>query len=225
MKFSSAQPPRDLPYEQLDDWYNQASLEANGVSPTPEALLATLTGPDESLRPVAAHGLGVIGDHAAEPELIAASQSDDDHLAVQAAWALARLGRAEGIQALQSLSKKPGEASVVPALAAGCLARFGHPEGLDVISRGLDQSNRLLRIAATKQLFFFLPFQSDARDVTGLYRRALHDSDEDVQWAALFQLSQVPPDEATPLVEEFEASNPTGWLASEAARIGEELRS
>ncbi len=153
---SSAQPPAGTPYEEIDDWHNRTLLDASGVGTDEAALLAALTGPDEQTRPLAAQALGTTGGPDSIEALLQAAHSDDDPLAVAASAALARRGDSRGVEVLRELLSRPVSTSVVPLAAAGALARQGSPEGYPVVRAGLAADNFLVRIAAAKQLYFFL---------------------------------------------------------------------
>ncbi len=228
---SSAQPPAALPYEQIDDWRNRRELDANGVGTDEAALLAVLTGPDDQSRPLAAHALGVgvgvgvgVGPDSIAP-LRAAARSSDEHLAVAAAAALARRGDPLGVAVLRDLLELPVSTSVVPLAAAGALARQGSPDGYPVVRAGLRADNFLVRIAAAKQLYFFLALDgrdcSDGGtvDVFAGYREALSDVNDDVRWAALYQLRFVSDRRLPGLLGEFLESVPAEWLAGEARKL------
>jgi HEAT repeat protein len=180
------EPPADLPYDQLEDWHNRALLDGNGVGTAVAEVLAALQGDDAQLRPVAAHELGRLREQTAVPALMEAAGSDDDHLAVEAAYALARMGRMErGRSTLRELVRGDITASTVPLVAAGYLARLGDGCGLAVVEDGLRSPNFLVRIAAAKQLSWFLPI--DEPRTRALFDQAAHDEEEDVRWAVEYQ--------------------------------------
>jgi HEAT repeat protein len=225
VNLATSDPPPDLPYEDLDDWQNQALLDANGISSDVDSLVAALRGDDGSLRPVAAHGLGTIGAPAAEAALDEAAGSTDDQTAVEAAWSLARHGKAVGVDVLRTLIERPVAASVVPLLAAGYLARAGGADGFPVIQSGLQASNFLLRIAAAKQLFFFVPMNGEQLpdgtpiDPFEQYARCLRDENEDVRWAALYQLRSLRHPAVDPMLRRFITDNDGNWMGPAAAKI------
>lgn len=189
MRLDSSEPPPDLPYEELDDWQARALLTANGIGETEDELLAALGANDANLRALAAHHLGALGAAAAVPALRRAAAEDDDLVQVEAAWSLARLGHEEGTRRLLELIGIPVDASVVPLKAAGYLARLGRPDGFAAARAGLESDNFLVRLTATKQLFFFAP-RPDV-DLAEAFRRALSDEEEDVRWAARYQLDDL----------------------------------
>jgi HEAT repeat protein len=222
---SSAQPPPGTPYEEIDDWHNRRLLDADGVGTDEQDLLAALSGPDEQVRPLAAQALGHTGGPESIPALIDAARSADDHLAVAAAGALARRGDRRGVEVLRGLLDRPVSTSVVPLVAAGALAREGATDGYPVVRDGLAAGNFLVRIAAAKQLYFFLALDDRVCgdgghvDVFAGYRQALSDANDDVRWTALYQLRFVSDPRVEGLITEFLDSAPTEWLASEARKL------
>jgi HEAT repeat protein len=222
---TSAQPPPGTPYEEIDDWHNRRLLDANGVGTDERDLLAALNGPDEQERPLAAQALGRTGGPDSIPALLAAAGSDDDHLAVAAADALARRGDRRGVAVLRELLDRPVSTSVGPLMAAGALAREGSPDGYPAVRDGLAAGNFLVRIAAAKQLYYFLALDGRACpdgsrvDVFAGYRQALSDANDDVRWAALYQLRFVSDPRVTDLIAEFLDSAPVEWLANEAHKL------
>ena len=222
---SSAQPPAGTPYEAIDDWHNRTLLDASGVGTDEAALLAALTGPDEQTRPLAAQALGATGGLDSIEALRQAAHSDDDPLAVAASAALARRGDSRGVEVLRDLLSRPVSTSVVPLAAAGALARQGSPDGYPAVRAGLAADNFLVRVAAAKQLYFFLALDGQACpggsrvDVFAGYREALTDASDDVRWAALYQLRFVSDPRVSDLVEEFLESAPAQWLVSEARKL------
>jgi HEAT repeat protein len=219
------QPPPGTRYADVDDWQTRALLDANGVGTDEADLIAALSSPDEQVRPLAAQALGRLGSADAVPSLLDAAHAGDGHLAVAAAAALARLGDARAIEILHELLGGSVSTTVVPLLAAGALARAELPDGYPVVRAGLDAANFLVRIAAAKQLYYFIPLQGrqcpdgSRVDAAAGYRQALRDANDDVRWAALYQLQSVPDPIARELLEEFVASGPAAWLAGEAQRM------
>lgn len=194
MRLDPSEPPPDLPYEDLDDWQARALLSANGVGDSEAEVLASLRAEDGNLRALAAHHLGTLGARDAVPALLVATHEDDEVVRVEAAWSLARLGEDSALQQLLDLAALPVEASVVPLKAAGYLARVGRPDGFAAVRDGLESENFLVRMTATRQLYFFvsldrMPLADGTRvDVRELFPRALADDEEDVRWAARSQL-------------------------------------
>ncbi len=179
-------PPPDLPYDQLEDWHNRALLDGNGVGTGVPDVLAALEGEDDQLRPVAAQELGRLGDEAAVSPLMTAVASGDDHLAVEAAYALARLGREDaGLSTLRELAAGDITATTVPLVAAGYLAKLGDVCGFEVVEHGLRSPNFLVRIAAAKQLSWFVPL--DEARTKKLFAHAAQDEEADVRWAVEYQ--------------------------------------
>jgi HEAT repeat protein len=219
------EPPPGTKYPDVDDWHARAQLEANDVGNDDADLVAALTSPNEQLRPLAAQALGKAGGAEAVAALLDAARSPDDHLAVAAAAALARLGDPRGIGLLQQLLGRSVSTTVVPLLAAGALARVDVPDGYPAVRAGLDAANFLVRIAAAKQLYYFVPLHDQQCpdgsrvDAFAGYRQALRDPNDDVRWAALYQLQSVTHLIARELLEEFIASGPADWLATEARRM------
>ena len=222
---SSAQPPPGTPYEEIDDWHNRRLLDTDGVGTDDQDLLAALRGPDEQVRPLAAQALGRTGGPESIPALLDAAHSADDHLAVAAAGALARHGDRRGVAVLRELLDRPVSTSVVPLMAAGALARAGTPDGYPVVRDGLAAGNFLVRIAAAKQIYHFLALDDracpDGRhvDVFAGYRQALSDANDDVRWAALYQLRFVSDPRVADLITDFLDTGPAEWLASEARKL------
>jgi HEAT repeat protein len=166
-------PPPDLPYADYADWHDRAVLAANGV----DDARAGLSHPDGLLRAAAAHTAGADGDPAVIPRLRElAADREDDAAAVEAAYALARLGAAEdGVPVLRAALALPVGAYLSPITAAGYLARLGDASGLDVIRAALDSELLASRMLAVKQLYFFLDLDDDARR---LLERARDDDPE-----------------------------------------------
>lgn len=199
MRLPSSEPPPDLRYEDLDDWQARAILTANGIGESENDLVAVLRSDDANVRALAAHQLGALGARDAVTALVAA-QEDDEVVAVEAAWALARIGGESaqtGQDRLLALAGEPVETSVVPLRAAGYLARLGRPDGFPAVRAGLRSDNFLVRIAAAKQLSYFVPLDGaklpdgTSVDLRPQFRRALTDEEDDVREAARYQLDQL----------------------------------
>jgi HEAT repeat protein len=176
-------PPAGLPYADYDDWHDRAVLEANGIEDARDAL----TQASGLLLAAAAHTAGADGDHRAIPRLRElARDPQDDATAVEAAYALTRLGSPDGIPVLRAALHFPVGAYLSPITAAGYLARLGDPSGLDVIRSALDSGLLATRMLAVKQLYFFLELDDDAR---GLLERALDDPEPTVRAQAEAELA------------------------------------
>jgi hypothetical protein len=73
----------------------------------------------------------------------------------------------------------------------------------------LDQEIPAIRLIASKQLYFFVPFQGQP-DATGKpvevlheFSRALRDANPDVQWQALVQLRELRLQDSRDILREF----------------------
>jgi HEAT repeat protein len=202
-------PPPDLPYEQLEDWHSIELLAINGIPATEQALLEALRTQSNVLLSAAAHASGSSGMKAAIPLLKEVASGPDDYAAVQAAYALARLGDADGEQLLRESMQRPLGAYLSPVLAAGYLARLGDPSGFPVVREALGSDLLATKMLACKQLFFFLPFQGTVDgqgsgvDALGLLEQALEDQDTTVQGQALAQLRSLRSVETRPLLENY----------------------
>jgi len=192
------QPPRDVPYAELEDHQARALLEANGIGTDHAALVAALEHPVEVIRAAAARTLGATGDAGALDALRALAGRNDDTASAEAAFALARLGeRDEGERALRALLDLPVDAYVAPLLAAGSLARLGDAAGVAAIERGLGSRNELVRRTAAKQLFHFVGVPG--ADAWALFERALADDDRGVVAQARAELRELDAPEARAL--------------------------
>jgi HEAT repeat protein len=185
-------PPADLLYERLEDWYSTALLALNGIAATEEALLHALQTQSDVLLSAAAHACFSLP--AASPLLRELTRGPDDYAAVEAAYALARLGEQDGKEVLRDSLRRPVGAYLSPVLAAGYLAQLGDPSGLPVVREALRNDLLAVKMLGCKQLFFFMPFHGgmdssgSVIDVLGLFKQALHDQDPTVRGQALFQL-------------------------------------
>ncbi|WP_449433110.1 HEAT repeat domain-containing protein [Pseudomonas putida] len=191
------EPPADLRWAEVEDFQAREVLKANGVVMTEQALLSTLECSVGALKVAAAHTLGSLGYSGAIAALQQLVEVSDDMLQVEAAFALVRLGREKYRSKLTTRLQDPVNAYLGPIVAAGDLARLGDPIGYSVIARCFDENNLIVRVVASKQLLFFAPFHGERTidgqpiDAYGLFDRALHDSNPDVQWSALVQLREL----------------------------------
>lgn len=200
------EPPADLRWAEVEDFQARELLKANGVAMTEETLLSTLECAMGMLKVAAAHTLGSMGHFGATTALQRLVEASDDLLQVEAAYALVRLGREDYRSKLTARLEDPVKAYLSPIVAAGDLARLGDPIGYPVIARCFDEDNLIVRVVASKQLLFFAPFHGEKTtdgqpiDAYGLFDRALHDSNPDVQWSALVQLRELQTPEARKLL-------------------------
>ncbi|GAC1369464.1 MAG: hypothetical protein NVSMB32_14270 [Actinomycetota bacterium] len=201
-------PPQDMAPQAQDDFRSVALLAANGVAATQADLIAALAAQTGVLLHAAAHASGSCHIPAAVPLLRAVAMGSDDQAAVEAAYALVRLGHNDGRDGLHAALQRPLGAYLSPVLAAGYLAQLGDPSGFAVVREGLASEFLATRMLACKQLLSFMPFHGhieeagEPLDVLGLFRRALHDPEPSVQGQALAQLRSVGPS-ALPLVEHY----------------------
>ncbi len=184
-------PPAGLSYEETDDARADALLEANGVEPSRDGLVAALHRGPSVLRAAAARALGVRGEMSAVDDLLDVARASDDLLRAEAAFATARMGVAEGLHLLKKVLSEPVAVSLGPPTAAGFLARIGDPSGWPVVVDALGQENFLIRIVGAKQLIYFVPFAGSSVDVFGAFAGALADEEQDVGAVAAIQLHQL----------------------------------
>lgn len=221
------EPPDDLPYARFWDYYNREVLRLNGVAPEPDALIALLVSPesDPMLRAAAAHTAGADRAAAAVPALREALGATDDVTAVEAAYALLRLGDAAGEAALAAAVAHPGALELGPLFAAGYLAQSGDPRGFPAVVRALQGDAPAQRMVACKQLHFFMPFHGrrgptgDVVDVVGAFQQALAHPDSALHWQALFQLRETSDPAFLELVRRYAVRAPDAALASMAQSI------
>ena len=116
---------------------------------------AALDSEIELLQAAAARVAGARGVRAVVDALRTLATGPGDTGRSAAAYALARLGEPDGVQALIAALELPIEAYVAPVQAAGSLARLDDTRGFDVVERALRSSNEIVRAVATKQLPFF----------------------------------------------------------------------
>ena len=222
-------PPPDLPYDQFEDWRSIELLAINGIPATEEALLEALRSQSNVLLSAAAHASGSSGLTAAIPLLREVARGPDDYAAVEAAYALARLGDADGAGLLRESLQRPLDAYLSPVLAAGYLARLGDPSGFPVVRKALGSDLLATKMLACKQLFFFLPFQGTEDgpgsfvDALGLFEQALKDQDTTVQGQALAQLRSLRSVETRPLLENYVDQVEDGYLHDLARDIVKDL--
>ena len=168
------EPRADVPLAEGEDVHAEDILTANGVPLTAEGLQLALDSGIELLQAAAARVAGARGERAVVDSLRALATGTGDTDRAAAAYALARLGEPDGVEALIACLELPTEAYVAPTQAAGSLARLGDMRGLGVVERALGSSNELIRAVATKQLGFF------GEQGRPLLERALDDSDPEI---------------------------------------------
>lgn len=168
------EPRADVPLADAEDVHAEDILTANGVPLNAGGLQLALDSGIELLQAAAARVAGAHGERAAIDSLraLAAGNGDTDRAA--AAYALARLGEEQGVEALIACLDLPVEAYVAPVQAAGALARLGDMRGLGVVERALRSSNEIVRAVATKQLGFF------GEQGRPLLEQALRDDDPEI---------------------------------------------
>lgn len=168
------EPRADVPMADAEDVHAEDILTANGVPLNAGGLQLALDSGIELLQAAAARVAGAHGERAVIDSLRdrVAGSGDTDRAA--AAYALARLGEDQGVEALIACLDLPIEAYVAPVQAAGSLARLGDTRGLGVVERALGSSNEIVRAVATKQLGFF------GEQGRPLLERALGDDDPEI---------------------------------------------
>jgi HEAT repeat protein len=222
-------PPPDLPYDRFEDWRSIELLAVNGIPATGEALLEALRTQSNVLLSAAAHASGSNGVKAAIPRLRELTRGPDDYAAVEAAYALARLGEPDGEELLREALQRPLGAYLSPVLAAGYLAQLNDPSGFPVVREALGSDLLATKMLACKQLFFFVPFQGVADghgslvDALGLFEQALEDEDSTVQGQALAQLRSMRSAETRPLLENYLGRVESPYLKELAREIVEDL--
>lgn len=192
-------PPSTLSYAEFADFQNREILKANGIGLSETALLITLETTTNILQAAAAHTIGTLSSLTGEATsaLTKLLTESNDMVKVEAAYALARHAMPEGRAVLVECLPCPLDAYVSPLIAAGDLAQLGDPRGFPVIVSGFDSNLAAVRSVASKQLYFFAPFQDtkgeqgNTIDLVGLFVRALEDPDTGIQWQALVQLREV----------------------------------
>lgn len=200
-------PPEDLPYDRVEDWRSEALLAVNDIGVNLEGLAGALHTEDGVLLAAAAHAAAAFPDLASLLRQVA--QGQDDLAAVEAAYALARLGHDDGVAALHDALDRPAGPYLSPVLAAGYLARIGSPSGYHVVRKALGSELLAVRMLACKQLAFFAPFHGTADaggeviDVFGAFERSLADEDPSIQGQALTQLQWLGSPLARPIVEPY----------------------
>jgi HEAT repeat protein len=179
-------PPPDLPYERFEDWRSAELLTANGIAGDGDALLEALRAQEGILLAAAAHTAGARGLQAAAPLLRHVAEGEDDDAAVEAAYALARLGDSAGESLLRGALDRPVGPYLSPLPAAGYLAQLGDAEGLAAVREGLASDLLAVRMLACTQLAFFLPVAG--AEARALLERALADPDPAVRRQARAQV-------------------------------------
>ncbi len=229
IRIDTPEPPEDLSYADVEDFRARELLKINGITVTADALLPVLDDPEEVLQSAAARTLGSLGSKAAIPALKGLASTADDVVKVEAAYALARMGLDEGRNVLKQCLNYPLNAYLSPSMAAGCLARLNDPEGFPVVVQCLDVDNLIVQLVASKQLFFFAPFQgtrlSDGQpiDVFAQFARALRHPHRDIQWAALVQLRELRASESRNILQGYVRSSADDYQRDVAQHILDSL--
>lgn len=178
------EPRAGVPFADSEDVHAEDILTENRVPLTAEGLQLALDSGIELLQAAAARVAGAHGERAVIGSVRALLGGIGDTDRAAAAYALARLGEPDGIEALVALLELPIDAYVAPVQAAGSLARLGDERGLEVVERALRSPNEIVRAVATKQLAFF---GERGRE---LLERALGDSDPEIARQARILLDE-----------------------------------
>jgi HEAT repeat protein len=200
------EPPAGLPYAEFEDFRARELLRVNGIELDPDSVREALAHPSPVLRGAAAHTAGHLKVTGTLPGLERLVRADDDLVRVEAAYALVRLGRGGGREALHEALSDPVDTNLGPAVAAGDLARLGDPSGYRVVEECLRQDNMIVRILGCKQLLFFVPLQGRPTadgslvDVWALFDHCLRDPEPEVRRVAALQLDEVDAPEARDLL-------------------------
>lgn len=201
-------PGPDVPYDRYDDQNAIGLLAANGVPHTAEAVLEALESESGVLLAAAAHASGSLGVEAAVARLRELAKGPDDQAAVEAGFALVRLGEGGAITVLREALTRSPDAYLSTVLAANYLARLGDPAGYPVVAEALGSEFPSSQMLACRALLLFVPYQGqDGIDVVDLYDRALGDPDPGIQGEAVIQLRWAPAALARPLLERYLASS------------------
>lgn len=178
------EPRADVPLAAGEDIHAEDILTANGVPLTAQGLQLALDSGIELLQAAAARVAGARGERAVLASLRALASGTGDTERAAAAYALARLGEPEGVEALIACLELPFEAYMAPMQTAGSLARLGDMRGLGLVERAMHSSNEIVRAVATKQLGFF------GEQGKPLLERALNDADPEIVRQARHLLDQ-----------------------------------
>ena len=217
-------PPPELTYAEFGDYRERALLEINGHASSGAALLETLDAVDGVLLAAALHTIGADPELARPETLRPYLEDEDDTVQVETAYALARNGHDDGLEALRACLELDDVAYLCPAIAAGYLARLGDPGGFFVVRKSQQRELIGPRMLACKQLYFFVPYdgQPDATgrpiDVFAAFDRALADTEPSIQWQALVQLRELPGAEASAVLERYPRGGPAEGLPDVARR-------
>jgi hypothetical protein len=220
-------PPSTLSYAEFADFQNREILKANRIGLSETALLIALEKTTNILQAAAAHMIGTLPGLTgqATSALTTLLTGSNDTVKVEAAYALARHSIPGGKAILVECLTYPLDAYVSPLIAAGYLAQLDDPRGYPVIVNGFASNLAAVRSVASKQLYFFAPFQ-DAKDEQGntidmvsLFVRALEDADTGIQWQALVQLREV----ALPGVLKFLESYTQSTKDQDLHRLAEQV--
>jgi len=175
-------PRAGVPFADAEDVYAEDILAANDVPLTTEGLQLALDSGIELLQAAAARVAARRGETSVAGSLRSLATGGGDTSRAAAAFALARLGEPEGLEALVACLDLPIDAYVAPVQAAGFLARLGDQRGFDVVERALRSSNELVRAVAVKQLPFF------GEQGRPLLKAAVGDSDAEIARQARYLL-------------------------------------
>jgi HEAT repeat protein len=177
-------PRPGVPFADSEDVQAEDILEANGVPRDARGLQAALDSGIELLQGAAARVAGSRQVREVTDSLRALAAGSGDTARSAAAYALARLGEPDGVDALIGALELPIDAYVAPVQAAGSLARLGDTRGLEVVERALRSPNEIVRAVATKQLPFF------GAQGRPLLETALHDPDSEIARQARILLDE-----------------------------------
>ena len=114
--------------------------------------LAELAGRGGDVGQAACEALGAIGDAKGRPALERALGAENRLQAVPAAYGLARLGRQEGVKALEGMLDPSLSGAAAARLAAYYLARLDRGSGLDFLANLLESEDPGLKIPAAETL-------------------------------------------------------------------------
>jgi HEAT repeat protein len=175
-------PRAGVPFADAEDVHAEDILAANDVPLTPEGLQLALDSGIELLQAAAARVAARRGETSVAGSLRSLATGGGDTSRAAAAFALARLGEPEGLEALVSCLDLPINAYVAPVQAAGFLARLGDERGFDVVELAMRSSNEIVRAVAVKQLPFF------GEQGRPLLETAVGDSDAEIARQARYLL-------------------------------------
>jgi HEAT repeat protein len=212
-------PPPDLPYEQYEDYRSREILRLNGVEPTGEGIISALETQRGPVLAAAAHTAGAAGLQSARSALEDLLSDPDDIVAVEAAYALHRLGADAGAARLVSALDGNVMLDLGPATAAGYLAQLGDDRGVETVAQAQTSELDAVRMTGCKQLYFLVPFHGPDADVVAMFGRALGDPNENIQWQALVQLRFLRWPATGPLIEAYLDHAPEGYVRQVASGV------